>query len=313
MADTGSLRYLVPLMGNVGSFVGCYWVLARLRTLGSLRSSRLFPRLLASLALADLLFHFGYGLDEIFTFFGSSSPRAVTGYCSGIALWLRSFEFVSALQASYISMHFVLQSFHCMPSLRTAKCFVTVCWALGVGLALLDFLINPWNYDRQEGVCLPGLDLDPIPILVLTSCFLLSCFSYALVIYRSYKRTPDSVLQRALRRASMYPVTFIITYALLLLCFFDRSLFQNDFFAAIAYTMQSCNGLLNACSYACQGRYSVHVEREEVSQSLHDENDGITASKIVQVGGEEVIEYLMGTSITGSGTRSSRIVHSSSF
>lgn len=295
-----SLRYVTPFLGNVASFAGCYWVLWRLRAQGALGGVRVFPRLLASLGLADLLFHLGFGLDELFFIVDGGAARSAPGYCSGLALWLRCFEFVSSFQASYIALHFALQSFHRMPPLQAARGCVAACWAFGVGLALVDFLVNPWNYDEQERVCLPELPRDYTCILVLSTCFVASCVSYVLVVWRSSRRAPDSVLKRALRRAAMYPVVFIITYALLLACFLDQALFRSTFVAASAYALQSCNGLLNACAYACQGRYSVFVERRHAeSPSLCDGTASDTASKIVEVGGEEVIEYFLGASLIG--------------
>lgn len=99
----------------------------------------------------------------------------------------------------------------------------------------------------------------------------------------------------------MYPNVFIMTYGLLLLCFVDQSLFKNTFVATTAFTLQSCNGLLNACVHACQGRYTIPVDRhcELERPALCDDPASATTSKMVEVGGEEIIEYLLGASFMG--------------
>lgn len=299
--DGQIIRHATPFLGNVASIAGCCWVLLRVRRQGASHPIRVFPRLLASLSLADLLFHFGFGMDELLSFIAGGSARSAAGYCSVIVLWLRCFEFVSSFQAAYVALHFALQSFHCMPPLHVARGCVHACWTLGVWFALIDFFVNPWTYEEQEGLCLPAPATDYTSIVVLSVCFVTSCVSYMLVVCRSFRLSPDSVLQRALRSAAMYPNVFIVTYALLLLCFLKQSLFKNTFIAATAYTLQSCNGLLNACAHACQGRYSVAVERHHEPQSppLCDVRAGrgadATACKVVEVGGEEIIEYFLTT------------------
>lgn len=219
-------------------------------------------------------------------------------FCLADIFVVHSFRFVSVLQEVHIACYFVLQAFKfedCL--LGSSKLWIVIAWIAGITFGVGDLLLSPWHLDTKSGSCKQS-GHSYVSAVVLLLGFVANCVAYGVVIFRSSQRAPKSVLRRALRRAAMYPLNFLLTYSLLLAAYLDSDLWDVDGFIAFAWVLESCNGLLNALIYACQGRYSVALSAEEATGRYVGALAGASSTKAVnrslvaELGSAEVIEVL---------------------
>lgn len=279
----------VCLVANLLSVLAC---LCMLRILWHGRrdftQQRVFRRLLVSLALSDLCMHSGLAVYFLVASFARVVADGDVVFCSVIMGWNHSFRFVSALQEMHMACHFLLQAYRWRPSLLASVRRITVAWVLGTLLSSIDIYADTWSYNAKSGWCLSE-GKDYISICVHLACFVASCLSYCGVTVRSCQRAPGSVMRRALRRAAVYPLNFVASYAGLVLLYVFPDLWDNDNLTAVAVTLLSCNGLMNALTYMCQIRYAA-------KSPIHDDgkaqsHDTERLSFVVEIGDAEVIEY----------------------
>eukprot|EP00811_Abedinium_folium_P002492 NODE_12288_length_1234_cov_3.591689.p2 GENE.NODE_12288_length_1234_cov_3.591689~~NODE_12288_length_1234_cov_3.591689.p2 ORF type:complete len:209 (+),score=43.15 NODE_12288_length_1234_cov_3.591689:603-1229(+) len=81
--------------------------------------------------------------------------------------------------------------------------------------------------------------------------------SYITVALRSWwiSDTPGSLQRRQLVRASMYPLNFLLSYTLIILCYAGVFGFVN-WVTILATLLESFKGLMNVFTYCWQSRYS---------------------------------------------------------
>lgn len=301
------------------SIAGCFWVLDRLRTCqgGQLLRQRIFPRLLASLVLADLISHTGNVISLTMLVAGVSFPDGRTPFCDVSLFWIHGFRFVSVLQEVHIALFWTFQAYKQPMSMTLSSAWVALNWFFGLLIGLLGESLEPWTFSARASSCVPAIGHDYSSVVVLATSCMFCCLTYLLVVTRSYHRAPRSVLSRAIRRSAIYPANFLLSYFLMVVMYLQPSLFNNFAFVVVAETLQCSNGLLNAVAYACQGRYSVMKPAAAPSRATHidcfldmtiptqPEADAGTfrsvdvfrsdagggSSFTVEVGGAEIIEY----------------------
>lgn len=291
------LRDLV-LVTNILSSLGCGWVLFVLtRRKDVVKAQRIFPGLMFSLALSDLLMHIGYGTVALLIICGAPSwaTTSSSNACTVLMGWCHAFRFVSVLQEVHVAVYFVLQGYRIKGDMRRSRCIVACCWTAGMTMGILDVFWDQWQWDPNEHWCTlvgrgPGHSY--LSVVVLMFCFLASFVCYILVLVRSCKpEIPGSVMHRALRRTAIYPMNFWVSYFLTLFIYIDQTVWDHPVDAPViiwAFFLLGCNGLLNSVAYACQGRYAVTMVRRKGTAPR-----GQRTSMLVEVGGTEVIEYMV--------------------
>merc|ERR1712130_194238 len=115
--------------------------------------------------------------------------------------------------------------------------------------------------------------------------------SYLIVVARSQcGSTPGSVLRDYFRMAAVYPLNFLITYAVIIFVYADKRNWNGRgvvFYVAVI--LESLGGLLNVITYALQSRVRSPVGRQVLSGGLQTASCRASASFRVGIGPPEFI------------------------
>jgi len=144
-------------------------------------------------------------------------------------------------------------------------------WCCGFLIVLpLEILVTRWYWDGKSQFCKHAVP-DSMTIVIVFTCGIVCVISYLIVLGRSVLGVaPGSVQKTYFRMAAMYPLNFLITYAVILYSYVSTDMYgYNPFFLAGAL-MEGLSGILNVVTYALQSRFRARLRDETSGARLND-------------------------------------------
>lgn len=299
MAKTNKLEwFLLNLIPNSLSLVGCIWLICRLRRYSPHIRSRLFPRQLLSLAFADLVFHVT-AFPVIWIDYSPSlqvSDAMAETICQFTYIFFRIARYICLLHEMHIALSFMVQVFRCTSALLVFNRCLPSLWLLGFFLGTASSMGNPWSYDASNTLCAPTKwrgGGDWISILMLFATAIVCTVAYLCVVVQTCQALPPQRVKRHnFRRACAYVVNFFFTYGLILGAYLDQELFTSLYFV-FATALEFCNGSFNTLTYACQSRYVTAQLRSDVNWRSRYCETRYGGSFRVDIGGVDISEIVI--------------------
>lgn len=289
-----SAVWILILCCNILSIGACAWLIYKLRRLAQPLRKRLFARQLISLAVADLLFHI---VDTVATYeiFGPLPSGAwfETDVCMVIFTIFTSVRLVSLLQEMIMALSFLLLAFRWKRTWRQLIIghLLWGSWVVGIVVGIpAQLLFTKWIWNKENEHCEP-LQKDWTSLAAIALSGVLCLGAYVAVMLHSVSlHAPGSVQRIYYRRASFYPLNFMITYLPVLILYMNPSLMHgHDWRWSIAATLESLNGAFNVATYAWQSHYANTIATCSARASVRPKN-GRTQSWNVGFGPCEIIE-----------------------
>lgn len=239
---------------DAASLVACVWVLCQIQRLGT-KKTRLFPRLVRSLAYADCGFHAVHAVMNLGL--GTVTDQRIPNYICQLQIYLflpaRTVSLLLELYIATYTMSVVLTS---KPMQVLLSRSLPAVWCVGATYGLVASVINPWSH-KLSNECLPQHG-DPSLLPIMLTCSVLSLLAYVVAMVTSLLSTnPWCVEQRRVRQLAMYSVNFLLTYGVLFYCYLGLAgAGRRTLLLQVGIFMESSNGLLNGLTYLYQSRYS---------------------------------------------------------
>jgi len=249
------------------TLVACVWLLFKLHTSGLIFTRRLFPKQLACLALADLLFAMSslpvQCMEHANLFdFGSAAlaplcqwSMVVFGFLRHLSLWIELHIAVSCLCQSFRSR-----------AARGLNIGLVLVWFPGLSLTVFSAYVFPWRWDSERRACRPlhwSASADPLMLGDAMLCMSVCACSYCVVYGRSWlRRSPESVVTRASLKAEVFIMNALLTYSPIMLCYMDRRLFNSSYIILVVGLLECLGGFFNTLTYAYQSRYASALSGE---------------------------------------------------
>lgn len=272
--------------------------------------SRLFPRQLQSLALANIAFALILLIlvsGNIAVYLGSNYEATFTFECHWAYLCFIPARLVCLLHEMHIAVSFFAQAFRKIVLLRVLNWNLSWLWVLGIVIGAISSLWNPWHFSLRVGTCVPLQWPAMLSVVMVSACGVVCIASYLSVASRAcnerFTVSPAIVSSRNYRRAAMYPLSFLLTYGPVLVSYCDRDLFSAyPWFSLLARTMEGYNGFVNTVVYYLQSRYaSIQLKSGDTDGVIAYEGRQvcsitgrirINVSYTVDIGGVDILELL---------------------
>jgi len=248
--------WIVSSIADVLSLTACVWLLCRFYQNRNDLKQRLFPKLITSLALADVFFHFidlWYGIFWAFMWYDVFPTSLGPWYCKALnGIWYAA-EFVSLLQEALISLYCLSVAFRCPSMWPALTWLVPATWFVGIALGIMNDFLAQWHYD--DGVCVYNNE-NYIEVATMVFSVSVSFLAYVSMVIRSWCcKSPNSIHRRYVRRLVLYPLTVVFSFFPGVLSDSSLALYNIAAFDIVQGTTASLNGLLNVAAYAWQSQY----------------------------------------------------------
>lgn len=250
-----SISHVFALCGNAASAVACIWLLWKLkRTIKPLRQL-LFAQQMMSLTVVELLLH----IASMVVALDSGGPRWIVESqpwaCTAVSATVSSLRLILVLHVMYIAIS--ISHYKSSTRRRHQRVFrhiLRLAWILGIVIGVVaETVVNEWNWNSMPLLCLPQ-KTDWTSIIALATCGMACFVSYVVMVWRAFcVESAGDVQRRYFRRASFYPLIFIITYAPTLIYYVSSQRREpQELLFGIATLFESVNGLMNVTTYAWQ-------------------------------------------------------------
>mmetsp|Transcript_135719 Transcript_135719/g.307069 ORF Transcript_135719/g.307069 Transcript_135719/m.307069 type:complete len:356 (-) Transcript_135719:53-1120(-) len=238
------------------SILACSGYLVHFLSLDPKLRRRLFPRQLASLALADLLASLVVLLYIFLKFpeYYDVVPDP-DKYCEFVYDLYRWFRIVSVLQEVHISFVFLGQCLRAERFLVAMRFGIWVLWTVGSLVAFVEAFFFRWSADKVHKSCKPS-GVEYVDIVVLIGACATCLFTNFVVFAKSSGRAPGSVQRSVMRRAMLYPLNFLASYILIIICYCSPALAGSGPLFFGACVLEYLSGFFNCITYFANSRYA---------------------------------------------------------
>jgi len=249
------------------TLVSCVWLLFKLHTSGLIFTRRLFPKQLACLALADLLFALSsipvQCMEHAKLF--DCGTAALAPLCQWSMVVFGFFRHLSLWIELHIAVSCLCLSFRSQAAIGLHMGLVLV-WFPGMLLTVFSASVFPWHWDHDNCACRPlhwSASADPVMLGDAMLCMGMCACSYCAVYCKSQlRRSPESVVTRASLKAEVYMMNALLSYSPIMLCYMDRRLFNSSYIILVAGLLECLGGFFNTLTYAYQSRYASALSGE---------------------------------------------------
>lgn len=247
---------------NVLSVLLCLWLLLQLLRLPSPARTRLFPRLMFHLALADC----GRHLCKVLMGLLPEQFLPGNGLCDlpGVFRFVNVATDATLFFELLLNLSFLLQSLRCSRVLKSLSWSPMLAWLLALGISPLQAKHQPSLSFSCIGDGVGG----SIFISINLTCLLVSSLALIVVVVRT-RYCSDVVRRRHQLRAAAYIASALLTEGPQLVVVL-ASHFAGDVGVAPRLVGELCralNGAGNACTFFLQSRYSGEAIRDVNCQS----------------------------------------------
>lgn len=195
------------------SLTACIWLLCRFKRASGDSKQKLFPKLVYSLTLADILLH---SVDLLFNVLYSTYDIFPMMWrptiCTAVSLVWYQTVMISVLQELLISLYCVSVSRRWVSAWPALKWAIPFAWFLGFVIGAPMGLGGNWKYSSDTNKC--EYQASNFAFFGAVSfCVGVSFVAYACVVIRSSFHSPLNTHRLYLRRLVVFPLIFLISFS----------------------------------------------------------------------------------------------------
>eukprot|EP00928_Gymnodinium_smaydae_P075221 TRINITY_DN58220_c0_g1_i1.p1 TRINITY_DN58220_c0_g1~~TRINITY_DN58220_c0_g1_i1.p1 ORF type:complete len:311 (-),score=21.02 TRINITY_DN58220_c0_g1_i1:38-970(-) len=214
---------------------------------------------LIHLAFADVGCHLAnlvYGLYYSTVYRDAIDSFKDEGLCFGLR-WIRMmFQCAAIVTEAFIAIGFTCQAFRVTGESMLQILRITwMAWPLAALLASIEACLSfhiYWDLIKSD-VCIP-LPRDIVIRIFRATGFSITIGCYILVSVACFSVGGKHMCRKACRSLSTYPTISLLTSGPLFFVAANKDIYHHAHEVVWAYTLQGCNGVLNALTYAARLR-----------------------------------------------------------